>query len=107
MKKYKADEKKVHIYPIQDDDGTELDLMNVLTYKNGKLDRVDTFIGHNERFEYISVGRSKGWAEPGVMGNYSSYVREQEYLLGAYLDAYHKNLGGKRYGSSNKPFYVI
>lgn len=107
MKKYKADEKKVHIYPIRDDDGTELDLMNVLTYKDGKLDRVDTFIGHNERHEYIGVGSSKGWSEPGVMGSYSSYVREQEYLLGVYLDAYHKNLGGKRYGPLNKPFFVI
>ena len=97
--------KKVYIYPIKDTDGTPLDLINVLTHvsstgaasasgelenfsrraKTERLDRVDTFIEHNNRIEYIKVGR-------GVIFRYASYVREQEALLGYYLDCYHENL---------------
>ena len=61
------------------------------------LDRVDTFIGHTNRGEYIKVGSTEGLAKPGVIFRYASYVREQEALLGYYLDCYHKNLGGLVY----------
>lgn len=110
--------KKVYIYPIKDNDGTSLDLLNVLTYvqtshtstsnaldnssREGsgeapKLDRVDTFIGHNNRGEYVKVGSTENLSAPGVVFRYASYVREQERLLGYYLDCYHKNCHGVVY----------
>lgn len=111
--------KKVYIYPIKDTDGTPLDLINVLTHvlsagvsnagselDNSSrradanklvLDRVDTFIGRNDRGEYIKVGSTENLSAPGVIFRYASYVREQEALLGYYLDCYHENLKGLVY----------
>ena len=108
--------KKVYIYPIKDTDGTPLDLINVLTHvlstgvsnAGGErkapgeaqkliLDRVDTFIGRHDRGEYIKVGSTENISAPGVIFRYASYVREQEALLGYYLDCYHENLGGLVY----------
>ena len=111
--------KKVYIYPIKDTDGTLLDLINVLTHVSSTgvanaggelnnssrragaqklvLDRVDTFIGHNNRGEYIKVGSTENLSASGVIFRYASYVREQEALLGYYLDCYHENLHGLVY----------
>lgn len=110
--------KKVYIYPIKDTDGTPLDLINVLTHVLSAgavsasnaldnvsraeanklvLDRVDTFIGRHDRGEYIKVGSTENLSAPGVIFRYASYVREQEALLGYYLDCYHKNLKGLVY----------
>ena len=79
--------KKVYIYPIRDTDGTPLDLINVLTHVLSAgaasasnaldnvsraeanklvLDRVDTFIGHTNRGEYIKVGSTENLSAPGV-----------------------------------------
>jgi len=110
--------KKVYIYPIKDTDGTPLDLINVLTHVSSTgaasasnaldsvsrsgaeklvLDRVDTFIGHTNRGEYVKVGSTENLSAPGVIFRYASYVREQEALLGYYLDCYHENLKGLVY----------
>lgn len=111
--------KKVYIYPIKDTDGTPLNLINVLTHvlstgaasasselDNSSrraetqkliLDRVDTFIGRHDRGEYIKVGSTENLSAPGVIFRYASYVREQEALLGYYLDCYHENLHGLVY----------
>ena len=108
--------KKVYIYPIKDTDGTPLDLINVLTHVSSTgvsnaggerkvageaqklvLDRVDTFIGRHDRGEYIKVGSTENLSAPGVIFRYASYVREQEALLGYYLDCYHENLKGLVY----------
>ena len=111
--------KKVYIYPIKDTDGTPLDLINVLTHvlstgvsnAGGELNnssrraetnklilyRVDTFIGRNDRGEYIKVGSTENLSAPGVIFRYASYMREQEGLLGYYLDCYHENLKGLVY----------
>lgn len=114
--------KKVHIYPIRDNDGTPLDLINVLSYvsvaqalsgrasfaqnpsRQAKadehgllLDRVDTFIGRNDRGEYVKVGSTENLSAPGVIFRYASYVREQEGLLGYYLECYHNNMHGLVY----------
>ena len=110
--------KKVYIYTIKDTDGTPLDLINVLTHvlstgaasasnaldsvsrseaEKLVLDRVDTFIGHTNRGEYIKVGSTENLSAPGVIFRYASYVREQEALLGYYLDCYHENLKGLLY----------
>jgi hypothetical protein len=88
--------KKVYIYPIKDTNGTPLDLINVLTHvlasgaasasnaldnSSGRakteklvLDRVDTFIGRNDRGEYIKVGSTENLSAPGVIFRYASYV---------------------------------
>ena len=87
MKKYKANEKKVNIYEIHDG-STVLDLINVLTYKDGILDRVDTFIGKHDRFEYLSVGRTQGLSKPGVVFNYSSYTRSIMDNISLYIEIY-------------------
>ena len=111
--------KKVYIYPIKDTDGTPLDLINVVTHVSSTgvpnaggeldyssrraeankllLDRVDTFIGRNDRGEYIKVGSTENLSAPGVIFRYASYVGEQEALLGYYLDCYHENLKGLVY----------
>lgn len=119
--------KKVYIYPIKDTDGTPLDLINVLTHvlstgaasatnalDNSSrraeanklvLDRVDTFIGRHVRGEYIKVGSTENLSAPGVIFRYASYVREQEGLLGYYLDCYHENLKGLVY--TEKGAYIV
>ena len=50
--------------------------------------------GHTNRGEYVKVGSTEGLSKPGVIFRYASYVREQEALLGYYLDCYHENLHG-------------
>ena len=121
-----AQTKRVYIYPIKDNDGTPLDLINVLTHvlSTGAssasnvldnvsraeaqkliLDRVDTFIGRNDRGEYIKVGSTENLSAPGVIFRYASYVREQEALLGYYLDCYHENLGGLVY-TEKESYYL-
>ena len=103
--------KKVYIYPIKDNDGTPLDLINVLTHVpdhstgSNVLDRVDTFIGRNDRGEYIKVGSTENLSAPGVIFRYASYVREQEGLLGYYLQCYHENLKGLVY-TENGSYYL-
>ena len=91
--------KKVYIYPIKDKDGTPLDLINVLIHVPDHnmgslvLDRVDTFIGRNDRGEYVKVGGTENLSAPGVIFRYASYVREQEALLEYYLQCYHGTMG--------------
>ena len=51
-------------------------------------------LGRHDRGEYIKVGSTENLSAPGVIFRYASYVREQEALLGYYLDCYHENLGG-------------
>ena len=106
MKKYASTEKKVAIYEIQDTDKTPLDLINVLTYKDGKLDRVDTFIGRNDRHEFAAVGSAKDLSAPGVLFSYSGYVRQQRSLMPYYIQAYHQNLQGKKYTMSGSSYIV-
>ena len=117
--------KKVYIYPIKDTDGTPLDLINVLPHvlsagesnAGGErkapgeaqkliLDRVDTFIGRNDRGEYIKVGSTENLSAPGVIFRYASYVREQEALLGYYLDCYHENLHGLVYTEKGSYYFA-
>ena len=102
--------KKVYIYPIKDKDDTPLDLINVLTFilsanttpdttraEKAVLDRVDTFIGRNDRGEYVKVGSTGNLSAPSVIFRYVSFVREQEGLIGYYLQCYHENLKGLVY----------
>lgn len=42
---------------------------------------------NNDRREYVNVNVGRG-----VIFRYASYVREQEALLGYYLDCYHENI---------------
>lgn len=73
--------------------------MNVLVYVPGNdagstdlvLDRVDTFIGRHDLFEYIKVGGTKDLSSPGAVFRYASYVQKQESMLPYYLQCYHKN----------------
>ncbi len=64
------------------------------------LDRVDTFIGRNDRGDYVKVGSTEGLSKPGVIFRYASYVREQEGLLDYYLQCYHENLKELEYTES-------
>lgn len=115
--------KKVYIYPVTDTDGTPLDLINVLTYVSDggvrksagqeeaevyravRLDRVDTFIGRNDRGEYVKVGSTENLSGSGVLFRYASYVREQESLVNYYLECYHRNLRGLIY-TEKGAYYV-
>ena len=113
--------KKVYIYSIKDNDGTPLDLINVLCYvqvsatgassneegaTKSLLDRVDTFVGRNDRGEYVKVGGTENLSAPGVIFRYASYVREQERWLGYYLECYHQNLHGLVY-TENGEHYIV
>lgn len=71
-----------------------------------RLDRVDTFIGRNDRGEYVKVGGTENLSSPGVIFRYASYVREQEALLGYYLQCYHENLKGLVY-TEKGAYYTI
>ena len=105
----------------KDTDGTPLDLINVLTYVQAPssgvspeesrvgdltLDRVDTFIGRNDRGEFVKVGGTENLSVPGAIFRYASYVREQEGLLGFYLQCYHKNLCGS-VCTKNSAYYRV
>ena len=106
----KTEMKKAYFYPIKDNDGKQLDLMNVLSYvyvgDKLVLDQVDTFIGRSDRDEYVSVARAKDLSAPGTIFRYASYVQEQEMYLDIYLDCYHKNLNGKIY-TDKGTYYIL
>ena len=57
------------------DFGHGLTLMNVLSKtEDGKLDRIDTYIGA-EGNEFVCVGCAKDLSAPGVIFSYGEYVR--------------------------------
>lgn len=59
------------------DFGHGLTLMNVLfKTEDGKLDRIDTYIGV-EGNEFVCVGCAKDLSAPGVIFSYGEYVRFQ------------------------------
>lgn len=96
MQKIKG--KTTYLYDI----GNGLTLMNILT-KNaeGKLDRVDTYIGVDE-LGFSCVGTAKDLSAPGVIFTYSSYVRQMDGLLGYYIDVFEKNTGRRVHKSGDK-----
>ena len=100
-------EKKVYVYDIQDEEGTPLELLNVQIFKNGKLERVVTFIGRHDRDEYVQVANAQDLSSPGVIFKYSSYVREQESKLPIYLDCYRQNLHGHIYSKDGGSYYLL
>jgi len=88
MKKYTASQKKVELYDI----GMGLSLMNVLTKnEDGKLDRVDTYIGA-EGNGFSHVGYTQDLAQPGVFFTYSRYVRMMEANLDTYIKIFFDNI---------------
>ncbi len=101
----KSESKNVYIYDI----GEGLELLNICSKDpvSGKLDRVDTFIGNHARQEFVSVGRTEGLSLPGVIFKYSSYVREQEMMIGIYKEIYQDNIGGKVYDSDGNLKYIL
>ena len=103
----KSTEKKVLIYDVKDEKGTPLELINVQIFKDGKLDRVETFLGRHDRKEYVKVGTAKDLSAPGTIFSYSSYVRIQEGMMNYYLDAYRTNLKGLVYTENGGSYYVI
>ena len=73
------------------DFGHGLTLMNVLSKtEDGKLDRIDTYIGV-EGNEFVCVGFAKGLSAPGVIFSYGEYVRFQRTSKATYLDIFKKN----------------
>ena len=58
-----------------------LTLMNVLfKTEDGKLDRIDTYIGV-EGNEFVCVGCAKDLSAPGVIFSYGEYVRFEPMKL--------------------------
>ena len=101
MKPYSSHEKKAILYAITDTDGTPLDLMNVQSFKDGKLDSVVTFIGRHDRDEFVRVADVPDLSAPGPAFSYSRFVKQQERLLGDYIRVYHRKLTGKVYKESH------
>ena len=86
--------KKVDIYDI----GDGLELLNVcIKNEEGKLERIDTFIGNHDRQEYISVGTATDLSAPGTVFSYASYVKMQGMNIKIYKEFYRDNLNGKVY----------
>ena len=102
-----SSDKKVYVYDIQDEEGTPLELLNIQTFKDGKLDRVTTFIGRHDRDEYVQVANAQDLSSPGIIFKYSSYVREQESMLPTYLDCYRQNLHGHIYSKDGGSYYLL
>lgn len=67
--------------------------MNILT-KNaeGKLDQVETFLGVEDH-GFTSVGIARHLASPGVIFQYRTYLKQQEMMLGNYIECFEKNTG--------------
>lgn len=88
MIKYKNTERKVDLYDI----GNGLTLMNII-WKNGegKMMSIDTYIGA-ERNGFACVGHTEGLDEPGVLFNYSGYVKMIEANMPYYMDAFFTNI---------------
>ena len=73
------------------DFGHGLTLMNVLSKtEDGKLDRIDTYIGV-EGNEFVCVGCAKDLSAPGVIFSYGEYVRFQRANKAIYLDFFKQN----------------
>ena len=73
------------------DFGQGLILMNVLSKtEDGKLDRIDTYIGV-EGNTFVCVGGVKDLSAPGVLFAYSEYVRFQRINRVTYLDIFKQN----------------
>ena len=73
------------------DFGHGLTLMNVLfKTEDGKLDRIDTYIGV-EGNEFVCVGCAKDLSAPGVIFSYGEYVRFQRANKATYLDFFKQN----------------
>ena len=73
------------------DFGHGLTLMNVLSKtEDGKLDRIDTYIGV-EGNEFVCVGCAKDLSAPGVIFSYGEYVRFQRANQATYLDFFKQN----------------
>lgn len=88
MVKYKNTERKVDLYDI----GNGLTLMNII-WKNGegKMMSIGTYIGA-ERNGFSCVGHTEGLDEPGVLFNYSRYVKMIEANMSYYMDAFFTNI---------------
>lgn len=90
MRKLTAKEMKSDFYDI----GDGCVMMNVKTMKDGKLDRVDTYIGKQDicmsGLVYGQVASVKGLSEPGVIFRYSDHVHfleaHMDLLTAMYLD---------------------
>lgn len=88
MKKYTAKMKRVDYYDI----GNGLKLMNILSNnEDGKLDRIDTYIGTEEE-GFSHVGYTQDLSQPGTIFSYSSYVRMMEFNLKMYMQIYDSNI---------------
>ena len=73
------------------DFGHGLTLMNVLfKTEDGKLDRIDTYIGV-EGNEFVCVGCAKDLSAPGVIFSYGEYVRFQRANKATYLEFFKQN----------------
>ena len=85
MIKYKSSEREVDIYDI----GDGLTLMNIIDKnQNGQIKSVDTYIGA-ERDGFCCVGHAEGLDEPGVLFNYTKYVKLIQANLQRYLNIYY------------------
>lgn len=73
------------------DFGHGLTLVNVLSKtEDGKLDRIDTYIGV-EGNEFVCVGFTKDLSAPGIIFSYVDYIRFQRANKAAYLDIFKQN----------------
>lgn len=93
--------KTTYFYDI----GNGLTLMNLLT-KNaeGKLDRVDTYIGVDE-LGFSCVGTAEDLSAPGVIFTYSRYMRHMDGMLDYYIDVFEQNIGQRVHKSGDKIWF--
>ena len=82
---YKDSERKVDMFDI----GDGLTLMNIIDKnQNGQIKSVDTYIGM-KRDRFYCVGHVEGLDQPGVLFNYTKYVKLIQANLQRYLNIYY------------------
>lgn len=121
MEKYSSAEKKIDMYEIDpeivafyvkeygqpkrsgkivsfaESRKVSLTLVNVRTFKDGQINKVDTYIGEEGNL-FFNVGHSEGLSDPGRKFSYPSYVAFLKASIGMLLECFFENAGDQLKG---------
>ena len=87
MRKIPASEKAIEYYEL----GNGWYMIHVKTKTDGKVTRVDTFVG-TEEDGFSRVAHTEGLDAPGVIGGYRDYLKTVRRYVDGLIDLAQKNM---------------
>ena len=81
-------------------------MFHVKTKVNGKISRVDTFVG-TEEDGFSHVGHTEGLDEPGVIDGYRDYSRAMRNYADGMIDVARGNMSFPLWGAKHGVYEVI